>query len=320
MLPGDDPAASFAGVNGSAAHSPTMGVSFVVPVYNKAPFLPGVLAALRAQAGAFERQFVFVDDGSTDGSFEIVRRLTAGWENVILHEQENRGSANATNRGVALASMPFVKFLDADDLLARDATRVLLTALEADAEACLAFGAAVRYAEDEAVDLDAPLPRPTAERVPDGLRQALRNSLFNPTQFLARTECVRAVGGCDERIVHSQEYSLTLRLARRWPMLRVRAPVAYLPQRVPGSLGSDMGRQLRRVTLACAHFLRDHPDTEPALQNFACRRAAGRAWKYARRQRGAGLLSGWFWRHVRSRVPFGLRPPEFIEGCARAFG
>ncbi len=49
------------------------GVSYVVTVYNKAPYLPAMLDALAGQAGDFERQFIFVDDGSTDGSLDILR-------------------------------------------------------------------------------------------------------------------------------------------------------------------------------------------------------------------------------------------------------
>ena len=54
------------------------GVSFVVPVYNKAAYLPDVLAAIRAQRGDFAWQYIFVDDGSTDDSLAILERLTAG--------------------------------------------------------------------------------------------------------------------------------------------------------------------------------------------------------------------------------------------------
>jgi glycosyltransferase involved in cell wall biosynthesis len=296
-----------------------LGVSFVVPVYNKAPYLPAVLAAIRAQRGDFARHYVFIDDGSTDDSLAIVRRLTADWPETTIESQANRGSAHATNRGIALATQPFIKFVDADDLLAHDATQVLLAAL-APTDACLAYGGCVRYAESAAPDLAAPLPAaPAVARLAAPLKLALRNSLFNPTQCLVRTEAARAVGGCDERIVWSQEYSLTLRLARRWDFLKVEAAVAYLPRDVPGRLSNNPGRQLQRVTLACASFLRDHPETPAALKRFACRRAAGRAWKFARRYLGAGLFSPWFRRDLACRLGLIGDPPAFIEDCATVY-
>ena len=47
-------------------------VSFVATVYNKAPFLPHVAAALAAQEGAFDREFILVNDGSTDASRDLL--------------------------------------------------------------------------------------------------------------------------------------------------------------------------------------------------------------------------------------------------------
>ena len=105
------------------------GVSFVVPVYDKAPWLPGVLERLAAQRGDFDREYIFVDDGSTDGSLAILKERTAGWPDTTIVEQANHGVAHATNRGLERARMPFVKFCDADDLLVDGATQALLDAL-----------------------------------------------------------------------------------------------------------------------------------------------------------------------------------------------
>jgi glycosyltransferase involved in cell wall biosynthesis len=295
------------------------GVSFIVPVYNKAPYLEGVLTAIRAQRGAFPRQYVFVDDGSSDGSLEIVRRTTEGWPDTVIETQSNHGSAHATNRAVALATQPFVKFVDADDLLAHDATERLLTALH-DSDACLVYGDAQDFEADARPDLGAALPEtPSVRRLRAPLKLALKNSLFNPTQFLARTDAVRAVGGCDEAIVFSQEYSLTLRLAAKWDFLKLDATVAYLPYAAPGRLSDNQARQLKRVTLACASFLHDNPDVPAALAGFACRRAAGRAWKFAHRHMGAGLGSPWYRLYVRSLL--GLTGPagDFVERCAALY-
>merc|ERR1711964_121003 len=97
---------------------------------------------------------------------------------------------------------------------------------------------------------------------------------------LVRTDAVRKVGGCDERVVHSQEYSMTLRLARRWSIMRVDAPVAFIPKDAD-RLSNHESRQLQRVTRALGLFLQDYPDVAPELRRFACRRAAGRAWHFA---------------------------------------
>ncbi len=297
---------------------PLPGVSFVVPIYDKAPHLEGVLRQIERQAGDFPRQFIFVDDGSRDDSLAILRRLTEGWENVVIETQANRGSAGATNRGIALADQPYIKFVDADDLIADRATLTLLEALDG-SDACLAFGGVTYFDELAAIDLRAAVDAPRTEILPDPLRLAMKNSLFNPTQFLARTEAVKHVGGCDERVVHSQEYSLTLRLAVRWPLMWVDAPIAFIPNEAGPRLSSNEGRQLQRVTHALALFLADYPDLPDELRRFACRRAAGRAWHFAHRRGGASFVSRWFWRYLVGLIGRTKQAAQFVDGCRGAF-
>jgi Glycosyl transferase family 2 len=294
------------------------GVSFVVPVYNKAPHLPRVLEQIARQQGNFRRQYVFVDDGSTDDSLAILRERTHDWENLAIETQPNAGSAAATNRGIALARESFVKFVDADDLLGDHATAMLLETLR-DSDACLAYGRAVRYGPGDALDLAFTSESPVVTRIDAPLRPAIRNAMFNPTQFLARTEALKAVGGCDERVVFSQEYGLTLRLARRWPFLFADAPVAWLPEEAPGRLSTNEGRQLQRVTRALALFLADHPDLPADIRRFACRRSAGRAYKYARRRGGEPALGRWFWRHLAAQFGLVGDAAAFVADCCDAF-
>ncbi|WP_142850555.1 glycosyltransferase family 2 protein [Telmatospirillum sp. J64-1] len=296
----------------------SLGVSFIVPVYNKAPWLPAVLNALWAQRGDFEREFIFVDDGSTDESMPVLERQTADWPNVTIVRQANAGAASATNRGIERARLPYIKFCDADDLLAHDATQVLLNALHGSG-AYLAFGDAVMYREGESIDLSAPLPEAEVEYIAEPLRPTVRTSRFNPTQMLVNTRAAQEVGGCDERVIHTQDYSLSLRLARIAPFVHVKTTLAYIPAEVPGRVTrKDPGWQLQRVTRTLAYFLRDNPDVPIELKRLACRQAAGRAWKYQKRQRGATILSPWFWRSIKSSL-FTPSDPEFIEDCTRAF-
>ena len=105
-------------------------VSFVVTIYNKAPVLPFLTAGLGAQEGGFEREFIFVDDGSTDGSAAVLRELTAGWDNLTILSQPNAGPAAALNAGFARAQGEYIKPMDGDDLLLPWATRRLMEAIE----------------------------------------------------------------------------------------------------------------------------------------------------------------------------------------------
>ncbi len=105
------------------------GVTYIVTIYNKAPYLEGVIRALAKQEGGFERQYVLVDDGSTDGSDTIAARLAAKLANArFIRQDENRGPSLAVNRGLAAAKLPFTQVIDSDDVLAPYATKLLLQA------------------------------------------------------------------------------------------------------------------------------------------------------------------------------------------------
>src|ERR1700761_4213189 len=107
----------------------TDGVSYVVPVYNKRRFLRQVVAGLAAQEGVFPREYIFIDDGSTDGSAEVLEPLIENWATARLIRQANVGPSVTTNRGLREATYPLVKLVDGDDVLLPGATIQLSTAL-----------------------------------------------------------------------------------------------------------------------------------------------------------------------------------------------
>ena len=87
-------------------------VSCVVPCFNGERYLEEALRSILDQTHR-PLEVIVVDDGSTDGSADAVRRFG---DLVRYHRQENRGPAGACNTGVALAIGEFVAFLEQDDL------------------------------------------------------------------------------------------------------------------------------------------------------------------------------------------------------------
>lgn len=90
-------------------------VSIVIPVYNAARCLRRCLDSIAAQT--FKGfKVVAVDDGSTDGSGDVLNRYEASFPLVRIH-QENHGVSAARNRALAAADGEYVMFLDADDVI-----------------------------------------------------------------------------------------------------------------------------------------------------------------------------------------------------------
>ena len=221
-------------------------VSFVIPVYNKSSFLKYVIESLKHQLGSFEREFIFIDDGSTDDSYKLLRFLTKNLKNTKIFRQKNKGSANATNVGI---------------------------------------------------------------------KKAMRNSMFNPSQFLVRADLCKKVGGCDERIKFSQEYSLTLKLSVYGNFAKLNYATTILPLKAPGQISEKKHNQIYRVSKALELFIEDNPDLDISLKLYAQRRLTARAWRFARRYKKARTLSKWFKLYL---IGFFYFPLNIIETCRNA--
>lgn len=92
--------------------------SVVVPTYNRCRMLRKALDALLDQTldpDLFE--IIVVDDGSTDGTLEVLQSLAYGAPQLRYDHQENSGPGAARNRGIELARGEYVLFVD-DDIIA----------------------------------------------------------------------------------------------------------------------------------------------------------------------------------------------------------
>ena len=93
-----------------------MKFSIIMPVYNAEKVLPTSLESIRAQRFR-DFELVFVEDGSTDGTVEVLEAFASGADfpcHIVSHPR-NGGVAAARNRGVAEASGDYLAFVDADD-------------------------------------------------------------------------------------------------------------------------------------------------------------------------------------------------------------
>ncbi|MGE5200974.1 MAG: glycosyltransferase family 2 protein [Acidobacteriota bacterium] len=294
------------------------GVSFIVTVYNKAPYLPAVIAALAAQVGDFEREFVFVDDGSTDGSAEAIRERIKGWPNAKLICQSNQGAGGAMNTAAAAASLPFLKMVDADDLLLPKGTLWLLEALQR-YDAVMSYGGAGWY------DLGRPVEWPqVAEPPASGVIEAplgglLRNCTLGPSSMMVRTAVYREVGGCKLHIC-TQDYSLQFKLARRGRFAYVDAPIALAPRVAPGRNSENTGRMLHDVNLVLYEALAEIPELTPAQRRYITQRAAARAFRFRYRRGGTSSLLASALRYLRASIRLVVDQRKLVGATLGDFG
>jgi glycosyltransferase involved in cell wall biosynthesis len=90
-----------------------MKLSIVIPVYNEKSTVEEIIRRVQAVDVGLEKEIVVVDDGSTDGTRDILSRLSAENVRVVLHEK-NTGKGGALQTGFSEAGGDIVLVQDAD--------------------------------------------------------------------------------------------------------------------------------------------------------------------------------------------------------------
>jgi glycosyltransferase involved in cell wall biosynthesis len=105
-------------------------ISVIIPAYNSVRWIAATLESVRAQKRddlEVDVELIVVDDGSADGTADLVERE---FPEVHLVRTPNRGASQARNLGTKLARGEFIQYLDADDLLAEGKIGTQVGALE----------------------------------------------------------------------------------------------------------------------------------------------------------------------------------------------
>ena len=112
-------------------YPPEKDVSIIVPCYNAERFLPGCIASLAAQETGYRYEVILVDDGSKDGTGELIAKA-AREDPVFEHmRQENQGAAAARNTGMRHARGEYLLFVDADDVVSPGYVEALMQCVRA---------------------------------------------------------------------------------------------------------------------------------------------------------------------------------------------
>jgi len=95
-------------------------ISVIVPVYNTEKYLPVCLQSCMVQT-LRDIEIICINDGSTDGSLEILKAFQQEDGRIKIIDKPNGGLSSARNAGIRAAHGEFLMFLDSDDKLAKNA-------------------------------------------------------------------------------------------------------------------------------------------------------------------------------------------------------
>lgn len=173
-------------------------VSVIVPVFNAERYLEMCVDSLRGQSYR-ALEIILVDDGSTDDSLEVCRRLAQMDQRIRVLHHANQGPSVTRNAGISVANGKYLMFVDADDWLEMDAIEAMVSAME-QTRADLVLGGYARFNDGSTRDCSLHFitqePLQTLEG-PEGIALLFtqaRTSLAGVSVWakLYRTELVRA--------------------------------------------------------------------------------------------------------------------------------
>ncbi|MBF0590115.1 MAG: glycosyltransferase, partial [Magnetococcales bacterium] len=202
-------------------------LSVIIPAYNAANSILRALDSVRAQDMMAELEVVIADDGSQDGTAELVRAQRRPGERITILTLPGQGGASrARNAAIAAARGDYIAFLDADDQWLPGKLARQMAILDAEPETTLVGS------DSERVNADTgePMMRMHQNHAPQEGTEAWQRLLhinFLPTStVVTRRALLLELGGFDLSMVVGEDLDLWIRLAMRGAVRVVPEPLS----------------------------------------------------------------------------------------------
>lgn len=188
-----------------------MRVSIIVPTFNRANYIAECLDSLLNQTMP-ALEIIVIDDGSEDGTSEIVQRYG---QRIRYVRKENGGKPAAVNLGLSLAHGELIWIFDDDDVALPRAIENRVKVLQERPEAGFVFSPHY-YGTDGP---DGRIQQGRLHTIPsysadNFFFELMKGCFFHLATALVRADVYRSVGGFDAELLRSQDYDMQLRLAQ----------------------------------------------------------------------------------------------------------
>lgn len=234
---------------------PTPLISVVMPCYNAAPYVKEAIESVFGQSHG-NVELIVVDDGSTDGSDQVLAESVQAYGDRMQLLHANRvGPYPARNLALGRARGDYVAFLDADDWWAPDALTKLLSALRA-SDADLAYCGWQNVGDG----IEANPYVPPAYEAEDPVAHFVRTCPWPIHAALIKRGIIERLHGFSVRRFSSMDYDFWLRvLAITRKIVRVPEVLAFYRWHNLGQVSSVKWRQVLDALDAQQAFVRANP-------------------------------------------------------------
>jgi glycosyltransferase involved in cell wall biosynthesis len=218
-------------------------VSVIIPTYNRAGLLREAIQSVLNQTYQ-DFEIIVVDDGSTDNTEEVMRKVDDD-RIIYLKHKQNKGGAAARNTGIKHAKGEYIAFLDSDDLWCLHKLEKQVEILERHEDISFVYSN-IMY-----IDSNGKFKAKgfSLKRFRSGhlYRETLLREVMcgYPQTWLIRKTCFEDIGDFDIEFKTSHDRDMSVRLAKHYKMHGIQEPLTLVRKHfLPRLRGSSSVEQI----------------------------------------------------------------------------
>lgn len=250
-------------------------VSIIIPTFNREKFIGAAIESILEQTYQ-DFEIIVVDDGSTDGTADIVKLFPTDKLKYIY--QMNHGRSNARNHALKIATGRYITFLDSDDLYLPNKLELQVGYLDTHPDVGMVYTSA--YCMDE--NGNSINHRYDAE-VSGWIYQEI--AFFRPVTItlptvMARSEVFDKVGGFDEKMERFEDTDMWRRIAKTFLVDAIPIPTCNLRTHEGNAL---VGQNPQQIEAAVIYYIdKVFAEDDSINKKILCKGASGLCFFYAK--------------------------------------
>lgn len=231
-----------------------MSVSVIITCFNERDYIEQAYLSIVNQT-AYNKidKIYFIDDGSTDGSLDVINNLIKSNEKVEFYQLPNVGLAKARNTALAKINAGWIAFLDGDDIWPENKVEIQLRHA-AQNDSYVIYTDSYRFGKEERY-----IPARTLSR---NVEKALADYFLNDAPILSSVmihfDVFKELGFFDPELRVAQDTEMWTRVVSKYPTCHIKE--ALLFRRIHDeSLGSNFDRKAKYLETVVAKITSNYP-------------------------------------------------------------
>jgi glycosyltransferase involved in cell wall biosynthesis len=184
--------------------------TYIVLIHNNESNIPNLIASLKQVEGNLRKEFIFIDDGSTDNSLSVLKLAVNDLPRTTIITQQNQGPSISINKASSLATGDYIHFVEGHEVLHPESTALLI-------ESSLNLGAQVAVGRVSSKVIAEKI-KTVPQLIETPIKTILTNQIASTREIgrsgsLVHRELLDKIDKADSSI-YTQNMSLSLRCAK----------------------------------------------------------------------------------------------------------